>query len=308
MLFRSPWNASLTNATIRELPIGDSMSQMHDLLLHTNGMVYVGDNLQDRLYEVNPQTGAYTVYRVPPQPGDNLGGLLAGRLKDFPRHETYQGIHSLAESPKDGHIFITPSYQRRLIEFDPKTKAFTYHDMDGGFYPHTIRVDLKRLDALVNLIGELVIDRTRFVHVEEELRQHHAQLPLTGNMTETLQLFGRHMNEIQDIIMKVRMVPIGNAFNKFTRIVRDLSRQLGKEIDLHIDGEETELDKTLVEQIGDPLIHLIRNSCDHGVELPEGHSLRRHAPRRFRHRDRARLRRHPHRGGKLWLRECPETG
>jgi two-component system chemotaxis sensor kinase CheA len=133
----------------------------------------------------------------------------------------------------------------------------------------TIRVDLQRLDALVNLIGELVIDRTRFVHVEEQLRQNLPQLPLTGNMTETLQLFGRHMNEVQDIIMKVRMVPIGNAFNKYPRVVRDLARKLGKKIELQISGETAELDKTLVEQIGDPLIHLIRNSCDHGVEMPE---------------------------------------
>lgn len=139
----TPWDASLSQATIRELPIGDSMSQMHDLLLHSNGMVYVGDNLQDRVYEVNPATGEYTVYKIAPQPGEKLGGLLAGRLHDFPKHETTQGIHSLAESPKDHHIFITPSYQRRLIEFDPQTKAFTYHDMEGGFYPHTVRFDAK---------------------------------------------------------------------------------------------------------------------------------------------------------------------
>ena len=137
------WDASLAGATIRELPIGDAMSQMHDLLLHSNGMVYVGDNLQDRVYEVDPTTGKYTVYKITPQPGEKLGGLLAGRLHDFPKHETYQGIHSLAESPRDQHIFITPSYQRRLIEFDPKTKAFTYHSMDGGFYPHTVRFDAK---------------------------------------------------------------------------------------------------------------------------------------------------------------------
>jgi streptogramin lyase len=137
------WDKSLSNTTVRELPIGDSMSQMHDLLLHSNGFVYVGDNLQDRVYEVNPATGQYTVYKITPQPGEQLGGLLAGRLHDFPKHETYQGIHSLAESPKDQHIFITPSYQRRLIEFDPKTKTFTYHNMDGGFYPHTVRFDAK---------------------------------------------------------------------------------------------------------------------------------------------------------------------
>ena len=139
----TPWTAALTAATITELPIGDRFSQMHDFVQHSNGLVYVGDNLQDRLYEINTATGAYTVYRVPPQPGDNLGGLLAGRLKDFPKHETYQGIHSLAESAKDGHIFITPSYQRRLIEFNPQTKAFINHEIGSGFYPHTVRIDAK---------------------------------------------------------------------------------------------------------------------------------------------------------------------
>lgn len=133
----------------------------------------------------------------------------------------------------------------------------------------TIRVDLKRLDALVNLVGELVIDRTRFISIEEQLRTKTSQGDVASNMTETVQLFGRHMNEIQDIIMKVRMVPIGNSFNKFPRVVRDLAKSLNKEIDLVIEGEETELDKTLVEQIGDPLVHLIRNAVDHGIELPD---------------------------------------
>ena len=139
----TPWTPALSNAAITELPIGDRFSQMHDFLQHSNGLVYVGDNLQDRLYEIDARTGAYTVYRVPPQPGDALGGLLAGRLRDFPKHETYQGIHSLIEAPRDGHIFITPSYQRRLLEFDPKTKRFTAHQMDSGFYPHTVRMDAK---------------------------------------------------------------------------------------------------------------------------------------------------------------------
>jgi len=76
------------------------------------------------------------------------------------------------------------------------------------------------------------------------------------------------MNEIQDIIMKVRMVPVGSVFNKYPRVVRDLARQLGKQIDFVLEGEETEFDKTLVEQIADPLVHLIRNACDHGVEMP----------------------------------------
>ena len=137
-------------------------------------------------------------------------------------------------------------------------------DEAGG----TIRVDLKRLDSLVNLVGELVIDRTRFARIEEELRGN-GNSELGHSMSESVLLFGRHMNEVQSIIMKIRMVPVGNAFYKFTRVVRDLCRQLGKEIDLHIIGGETELDKTLVEEIGDPLVHLIRNSVDHGVEMPD---------------------------------------
>jgi streptogramin lyase len=158
----TPWTPQLSAAQITELPLGDRFSQMHDFLAHSNGLVYVGDNLQDRLYEVNPATGAYTVYRIPPAPGDSLGGLLAGRLRDFPKHETYQGIHSLAESKKDGHVFITASYQRRLIEFDPGAKAFRIHEMESGFYPHTIRIDAKDRVwftlALSNQVG--MLDRT----------------------------------------------------------------------------------------------------------------------------------------------------
>lgn len=133
----------------------------------------------------------------------------------------------------------------------------------------TIRVDLKRLDILVNLVGELVIDRTRFARIEEAMRSRGASADLSHQMAESVLLFGRHMNEVQNIIMKVRMVPVGNVFYKFSRMVRDLSRQVGKDVELSILGGETELDKTLVEEIGDPLVHLIRNSIDHGIEAPE---------------------------------------
>ena len=161
---------------------------------------------------------------------------------------------------------------------DAPAKAGASKDNPAKKEQSTIRVDLERLDVLVNLVGELVIDRTRFASIEEDLRTNYPHVELGGSFSETVQLFGRHMNEIQDIIMKVRMVPIGNAFNKFTRIVRDLSRQLDKKIDLLISGETAELDKTLVEQIGDPLIHLIRNSCDHGIEMPDERSAKGKPP------------------------------
>jgi len=137
------WSPALAAVTVTEWPIGDAFSQVHDMLVARNGLVYVADNIQDRLYEVDPRTNAVTVYRIPHRQGEKNGGLIAGRLKDFPKHDSTSNAHSLAESHVDGHIFITPSAQRRLVEFDPETKAFTLHEMDGGLYPHTIRVDQK---------------------------------------------------------------------------------------------------------------------------------------------------------------------
>jgi streptogramin lyase len=135
------WGEHLQHSQLTEWPIGDAFSQMHDLLVHSNGLVYVGDNLQDRLYEVDPKTGEYRVYKLKRELDDKHGGLMGKRLSSFPKHEAFSGIHSFAESPKDGHIFITTSYQQRLVEFNPVTKQFTNHAMDEGYYPHTIRID-----------------------------------------------------------------------------------------------------------------------------------------------------------------------
>jgi streptogramin lyase len=136
-----PWEDHLSSSRIVEWPLGDPFSQMHDLLVHSSGKIYVGDNLQDRLWEIDPETGQTVVYKTPVDPGDEIGGLLSGRLKTFPKVETTAGIHSFAESPKDGHIFITPSLQRRLFEFNPHDKTFTSHYFDDGLYPHTVRID-----------------------------------------------------------------------------------------------------------------------------------------------------------------------
>lgn len=132
---------NLEDVKIKEWMIGDSMSQTHDMLVARNGFVYVADNIQDRLYELDPSKNLITVYKIPHLKDDEPGGLISARLKDFPSHDSTSNAHSLAESQKDGHIFITPSAQQRLVEFDPHSKKFTLHQMDDGFYPHTIRVD-----------------------------------------------------------------------------------------------------------------------------------------------------------------------
>ncbi|RLA27138.1 MAG: lyase [Gammaproteobacteria bacterium] len=137
------WEPHLSSVDITEWPIGDGFSQMHDFLLHPNGYVYVGDNLFDRIYEVDPDTGDYTVYKVPHPESAQVGGILGNRFTVFPKMHNYMGVHSFAYSGKDGHIFITPSMQQALLEFNPDTKEFTTHWMPEGFYPHTIRVDQK---------------------------------------------------------------------------------------------------------------------------------------------------------------------
>ena len=137
----APWSAALAATTITEWPVGDAMSQAHDQLLAADGTLWVADNIQDRLWRVDPRTSRVTVYRIPHRAGDVPGGLLAARLRDFPRHDSTSNAHSLVQSARDGHIFVTPSAQQRLIELDPATGEFTLHDMPGGFYPHTIRMD-----------------------------------------------------------------------------------------------------------------------------------------------------------------------
>ncbi|MCT4606743.1 MAG: chemotaxis protein CheA [Marinisporobacter sp.] len=125
----------------------------------------------------------------------------------------------------------------------------------------TVRVDIDRLDNLMNLVSELIITRSRLEDIDDSGKKH--------NMNEAIEYLGRITTSLHDAVMKVRMVPIERVFNRFPRMVRDLSKELGKEISLVMLGEETEVDRTVIDEIGDPLIHLIRNSIDHGVEDPE---------------------------------------
>jgi two-component system, chemotaxis family, sensor kinase CheA len=141
----------------------------------------------------------------------------------------------------------------------------------------TIRVDIERLDLLLNLVGELVINRTRISDIAATLgRELGANsgrgdelATLAKDLSESSALLARTTNEIQESIMKVRMVPIGQVFDRFPRMVRDLAKARGKEIHLEIAGAETDLDKTIVDEVGEPLMHLVRNCVDHGIEPPD---------------------------------------
>lgn len=142
----------------------------------------------------------------------------------------------------------------------------------GSKASSTIRVDHEKLDHLMNLIGELIINRNRYSMLARHLEEGGASVnvaEVAQNLSETTYAMARISDDLQDTIMKVRMVPVSSVFSRFPRLVRDLSRKSGKEVDLVLEGEETELDKSVVEVIGDPLVHLIRNSVDHGVEPEE---------------------------------------
>ena len=141
-----------------------------------------------------------------------------------------------------------------LLHLRPRLQRPRHHSQ-------SVRVDIEKLDTLMNLMGELVINKVRL----EQIGQTHR----LADLTETLEQMDRVTTDLQNIVMKVRMVPVSSVFNRFPRMVRDIAKELNKEINLTIEGEETELDRTVIDEIGDPIMHLLRNSCDHGVEEPD---------------------------------------
>lgn len=149
----------------------------------------------------------------------------------------------------------TPAKAQAKKEASKKDAAHHKHQSQS------VRVDIDKLDTLMNLMGELVINKVRL----EQIGQTHR----LAELTETLEQMDRVTTDLQNIVMKVRMVPVSAVFNRFPRMVRDVSKELNKEINLTIEGEETELDRTVIDEIGDPIMHLLRNSLDHGVEHPD---------------------------------------
>jgi two-component system chemotaxis sensor kinase CheA len=183
--------------------------------------------------------------------GGRLESALEGGAESAGAHEP--------DSPDDGD-------SAESVESDPIKKQASRKVTEKK--DQTIRVDVDRLDALMNLMGELVLGRNSLVQTVNRMTtdpqsddvEHVNRATATVNYITT---------ELQLAVMKMRMQPVGKVFGRFPRLVRDLARDSGKKIELVIRGEETELDKSVIEEIGDPLVHIIRNSCDHGIESPE---------------------------------------
>ncbi|MEW6181601.1 MAG: chemotaxis protein CheA [Bacillota bacterium] len=146
-------------------------------------------------------------------------------------------------------------------------------EIKGGEETHkqvkTVRIDVQKLDSLMNLVGELVIDRTRLDRFAEVFEDRYNSSDLTEVLRDISTHLGQLTNDLQEQIMKARMLPIAQVINRFPRMVRDLAHKLDKEIDFVVEGKETELDRNVLELISDPLIHLLRNAIDHGIEPPQ---------------------------------------
>lgn len=176
--------------------------------------------------------------------------------KETPKTETPK-----TETPK------TETPKAPKAETKTKAKADTEENKAPSIgVEQTVRVDVRRLDHLMNLIGELVLGKNRLIRIYSDVEERYDGEKFLEELNQVVSSISAVTTDLQLAVMKTRMQPVGKVFNKFPRMVRDLSRELGKSIELIIEGEETELDKSIVEEIGDPLIHIIRNSCDHGIE------------------------------------------
>lgn len=165
------------------------------------------------------------------------------------------------KSRKTGIPVSIQSHPEKEKEIQNQPNTITSDSNKDSHKSTTIKVDSKRIDNLINRVGELVVSCANM----------NQQISITedSNLQESSLLVMRLLNEVREISLKLRMVPIGESFQKYSRIVRDLGKELQKEIRLVTEGDETELDRNIVEKLGDPLTHLVRNACDHGLESPE---------------------------------------
>jgi len=163
---------------------------------------------------------------------------------------------------------VPPPEERQTDDRRAATERRGTSNNSGGAKPSggssSIRVDISKIDSLINMVGELVITQSMLSLLGEDF-----EISQIERLREGLGQLERHTREMQESVMQIRMLPISFTFSRFPRLVHDLSSKMGKKIELKLSGESTEVDKTVIEKIGDPLVHLVRNSLDHGIEIPE---------------------------------------
>ena len=179
---------------------------------------------------------------------------------------------------KEAETVVLKDHENNELK-EKKAADAQQHPAQSKLADSTIRVDVARLDELMNLVGELVLGRNRLSQINFKMNESLEGNPLVKDLADTSSQVDLITTELQMAVMKTRMVQIAKVFNKLPRLVRDLSRELGKEIELEMFGEETELDKSIIEEINDPLVHILRNAADHGVETPDERVKKGKAPK-----------------------------
>lgn len=191
----------------------------------------------------------------------------ASKVQEDEEDEEEEEYHPVSKAP----VVVTPARRPASLGNDSEdsddARAASPAKKQSAV-EQTIRVDVKRLDHLMNLIGELVLAKNRLIKINDDVEERYEGESFLEELNQVVSIVSIVTTDLQIAVMKTRMLPVGKVFNKFPRMIRDLSRELNKKIELEISGEETELDKSIVEEIGDPLVHIIRNSCDHGIEAP----------------------------------------
>jgi two-component system chemotaxis sensor kinase CheA len=182
--------------------------------------------------------------------------LFVTKLNKDKIKELIIGVSDVVDAKIVAVDFLTERQKVTATAAKTKIPDKSHHQLTT----QTVRIDIHRLDNLMNLVGELVITKTRL----DQLLLAYG----SPEIEETLKSLSRVASGLQDAVMKARMVPLAQVFNRFPRMVRDLARELGREVEFIIEGEETELDRSVIDEIGDPLVHLLRNAIDHGVEPP----------------------------------------
>jgi len=170
--------------------------------------------------------------------------------------------------PEKAQLDDGPKFGRRADD-DPNGIKFGRRAEDSLAGPRSLKVDQAKVDRLMNLIGELVVSKNALPYLAERAESQFGVRDLSREIKGQYSVINRIADEMQDAIMQVRMMAVSIVFQRFPRLVRDLSRKLGKEVQLVLEGEQTEADKNIVESLADPLIHIVRNSLDHGLETPE---------------------------------------
>jgi two-component system chemotaxis sensor kinase CheA len=188
------------------------------------------------------------------------------REQEEKQKKSQESENSQAQEEKRGEITKSEEIKKDSKKSEAKKNVPT---KKVSTVEQTIRVDVHRLDNLMNLIGELVLSKNRLIKIYNDVEERYEGEHFLDELNQVVSSISIVTTDLQIAVMKTRMLQIGKVFNKFPRIVRDLSRELGKKVNLIIKGEETELDKSIIEEIGDPLMHMIRNSVDHGIEPPE---------------------------------------